>query len=182
MRPALLILLPGRCQAPAREQLCYGVAAQFQVPHLAGRSLGSPLALTHWLVSHTRPCWPPGHHGVGGGHRIVAPPAPRKIRGARIVHQDSRGDVVELSSDRLIHPSLDSLRLALSLFLPPQADAYSPFHSTVSRTSCAFGRNSSNLSSGAATSMSTVWPPTSTITNRSFHSSLLKIPPSSLRG
>jgi hypothetical protein len=40
MRPALLI-------APAMEQMCYGFAAQFQVPHLAGRLLGSPLVLTH---------------------------------------------------------------------------------------------------------------------------------------
>jgi hypothetical protein len=34
--------------------LHYGLAAQFQVPHLEGES-GSPWALTHWLLSHTRP-------------------------------------------------------------------------------------------------------------------------------
>ena len=33
----------------------YGVAAQFQVPHLAGLLSGTPWAFTHWLVSHTRP-------------------------------------------------------------------------------------------------------------------------------
>jgi hypothetical protein len=59
MRPALLI-------APAMEQMCYGFAAQFQVPHLEGRLLGSPLVLTHWLVSHTRPVLaPPGTTGSG---------------------------------------------------------------------------------------------------------------------
>jgi hypothetical protein len=46
--------------------MCYGLAAQFQVPHLAGRLLGSPLAATHWLVSHTRPVLaPPGTTGSG---------------------------------------------------------------------------------------------------------------------
>jgi hypothetical protein len=46
--------------------MCYGLAAQFQVPHLAGRLLGSPWALTHWLVSHTRPVLAPlGTFGSG---------------------------------------------------------------------------------------------------------------------
>src|SRR5215213_6225420 len=51
--------IPPLLMAPAMEQLCYGVAAQFQVPHLGGRLLGSPLAFTHWLVSHTRPVLAP---------------------------------------------------------------------------------------------------------------------------
>jgi hypothetical protein len=55
--------------------MCYGLAAQFQVPHLEGRLFGSPLALTHWLVSHTRPVlapraprgrgWPPNSRPTG---------------------------------------------------------------------------------------------------------------------
>jgi hypothetical protein len=45
----------------------------------------------------------------------------------------------------------------------PLEGAYLPFHSTLSRTSCAFGRNASNLSAGATTSVTTVSPPTSTM-------------------
>ena len=50
-----------------------------------------------------------------------------------------------------------------------EASAYPSLHSTVSKTSCALGRNSSNSFSGAETSMTTVSPPTPTMTNRSLN-------------
>ena len=55
--------------------------------------------------------------------------------------------------------------------LSPLEDVYVPSHFTVSSTLCAFGRNSSNLWVGAATSITTRSSLISRIMNRSFHPS-----------
>src|SRR5215217_1272698 len=64
-----------------------------------------------------------------------------------------------------------TLEPVLVLLADGQDGDYSLFHSTVSSTFCAFGRNSSNSPADAVpTSITTVLPSTSTMMNRSFES------------
>jgi hypothetical protein len=139
---------------------------------------GSKLLLYAALTLDNRPwCCPPAPK-CGD---LVAVVTPMCIKGLRLVTMQlpEKFSPIGLGTNRSSHIRLSRKFLPRAdrkgryfPILPavpssPLEGAYPPFHSTLSRTFCALGRNSSNVRVGAETWMITVSPSlTSTMTNR----------------